>query len=210
MKTSIIVKYIYELTTYAANLENVNITVKQTKRMINDLSALPLSQYEQYIVLNLYDVYKQIANEEIQYNKKNPLITLMNINKVIGNQIIYQNGTLRQGHVEITGTSYTPKPVSYEEVNNLILNTLYEMNEDNILLLHCKLMKIQPFNDGNKRSTMVFSNLLLNKYFNKILLIKNKDIDKYRDLFIEYYETDDNKQFIKFLKQRLISHSNKM
>ncbi|WP_324673029.1 hypothetical protein U5U50_00865 [Mycoplasma sp. 888] len=98
--------------------------------------------------------------------------------------------------------------VNDELINNLILDNLYDLNIDSVLSLQCKLMKLQPLNDGNKRSAMIFTNLLLSKHFNQVLVVK--DIEKYRSLFVDYYETDDNEKLITFLKRNLKRKTNKI
>ncbi|WP_324673027.1 hypothetical protein U5U50_00860 [Mycoplasma sp. 888] len=74
-------KYIYELTTYASNLENIDITIDQTKKLVDDLDDLNLNFYNKNIVLNLYHTYKKVIHDEIEYNEKFPVLTLMKINK---------------------------------------------------------------------------------------------------------------------------------
>ncbi|WP_029513039.1 Fic family protein [Mycoplasmopsis iners] len=194
-------KYIYELTAYASNLENIDITIDQTKKLVDDLDDLNLNFYNKNVVLNLYQTYKKLIHDEIEYNEKFPVLTLMEINKNIGERIIIDNGKIRKQSVLITGTSYKPPVVNEELINNVILDSLYDLNIDSILSLQCKLMKLQPFNDGNKRSSMIFTNLLLSKHFNQVLVVK--DIEKYRNLFVDYYETDDNEKLIAFLKRNL-------
>ncbi|WP_027333043.1 Fic family protein [Mycoplasmopsis gallinarum] len=201
-------KYIYELTTYASNLENIDITIDQTKKLVDNLDDLNLNFYNKNIVLNLYQTYKKVIHEEIEYNKKFPVLTLMDINKNIGERIIIDNGKIRKQSVLITGTSYKPPVVNEELINNVILDSLYDLNIDSVLSLQCKLMKLQPFNDGNKRTSMIFTNLLLSKHFNQVLVVK--DIGKYRSLFVDYYETDDNEKLIAFLKRNLKGQTKRM
>ncbi|OAB49211.1 Fic family protein [Mycoplasmopsis gallinarum] len=201
-------KYIYELTTYASNLENIDITIGQTKKLVDDLDDLNLNFYNKNIVLNLYQTYKKVIHEEIEYNEKFPVLTLMEINKNIGERIIIDNGKIRNQSVLITGTSYKPPVVNEELINNVILDSLYDLNIDSVLSLQCKLMKLQPFNDGNKRTSMIFTNLLLSKHFNQVLVVK--DIEKYRSLFVNYYETDNNEKLIAFLKRNLKGKTKRM
>lgn len=201
-------KYIYELTTYASNLENIDITIDQTKKLVDDLDDLNLNFYNKNIVLNLYQTYKKVIHEEIEYNEKFPVLTLMEINKNIGERIVIDNGKIRKQSVLITGTSYKPPVVNEELINNVILDSLYDLNIYSVLSLQCKLMKLQPFNDGNKRTSMIFTNLLLSKHFNQVLVVK--DIEKYRSLFVDYYETDDNEKLIAFLKRNLKGKTKRM
>ena len=56
----------------------------------------------------------------------------------------------------------------------------------------CNLMKMQIFNDGNKRTSMLVANHQLIKYGKGILSINNDDRITFGTKLIEYYE-DENK-----------------
>lgn len=69
-------------------------------------------------------------------------------------------------------------------------------------------MKYQPFNDGNKRTALIFSNLLLSKFHNQILLFNEKQLDLFKDKLINYYNAENNAQNFKaFLKKHIKSQT---
>ncbi|MBN3534959.1 hypothetical protein [Mycoplasma procyoni] len=200
-----ILQYSYELITYASNLENVNITLGQTYKLITDMKQNNLSTHDTSIVLNLYQTYKKIINEEITLDTKKPILTLMEINKLIGESIIFNNGKIRDFSVQIKGSTYIPPKVDTNQINDLILNNLYTISIDNILFNMISMMKMQPFGYGNKRSSTIFSNLLLSLHYNKILLITPEKIETFRTLFIKSYEDETQKEvLIDFLKECLV------
>ena len=55
----------------------------------------------------------------------------------------------------------------------------------------CKLMKMQAFNDGNKRTAMLIANHQLIKFGKGIISISNEDKVEFGTRLIKYYEDDD-------------------
>ena len=66
------------------------------------------------------------------------------------------------------------------------------------------ICKTQPFIDGNKRSATLFANhFLLSK--GKGMIVVGKDLIKeFKENLLEYYEYDNEKNIIKFLKEKCI------
>ena len=71
---------------------------------------------------------------------------------------------------------------------------------DAIFTFMCKLMKMQTFNDGNKRTSMLVANHELIKNGKGILSIADEDRIEFGTRLIKYYE---NEESIEELKQFL-------
>ena len=92
---------------------------------------------------------------------------------------------------------------AFEKMNSLIeeyQNSLSTNATDTILTFMCKLMKMQAFNDGNKRTSMLVANHELIKNGKGILSIADEDRIEFGTRLIKYYE---NEESIEELKQFL-------
>ena len=68
------------------------------------------------------------------------------------------------------------------------------------LLLY--VMKKQIFLDGNKRSAVIFANHFLISNGKGLIVIPSEFVNEYKKLLIEYYETDNTENIIKFIKEK--------
>ncbi len=64
-------------------------------------------------------------------------------------------------------------------------------------------MKIQPFLDDNKRTAVVFANHYLISHGLGLIIVPVKEINKFRNLLIAYYENK-NTEVKEFLKTKCI------
>lgn len=72
-----------------------------------------------------------------------------------------------------------------EEVKNIKCDT------EKAIVLMCKLMKMQLFNDGNKRTAMLIANHELIKTGRGIISISEEDKVMFGEKLIEYYEAEE-------------------
>ena len=68
------------------------------------------------------------------------------------------------------------------------------------LCLYC--MKTQIFNDGNKRTAVIFANHYLISQGAGLIVIPEKYIPKFRKLLVAYYEGKNNVDMVKFMIQK--------
>ena len=55
------------------------------------------------------------------------------------------------------------------------------------------------FIDGNKRTSVIFANHFLVSRGKGLIVIPAEKVEKYKNLLIKYYETDDSKEIEKFI-----------
>jgi prophage maintenance system killer protein len=119
----------------------------------------------------------------------------------VGNNLIESPGKMRIYDVTMGGTNWRPELPTKEKINNLIdeLNENKEIT-DSILTFMCKLMKMQFFNDGNKRTSMLVANHELIKNGRGIISVAEENKIDFGEKLIRYYEDENNldslKQFI--------------
>ena len=69
----------------------------------------------------------------------------------------------------------------------------------------CRLMKMQAFNDGNKRTAMLVANHQLIRYGKGIISISDEDRIVFGTKLIEYYEDEEKIEDLKdFLYERCL------
>ena len=125
---------------------------------------------------------------------------IQSIHAFVGSNIVEQPGELRKYDVSMGGTKWKPELPTAEKMNSLIeeyQSSLSTNATDTILTFMCKLMKMQAFNDGNKRTSMLVANHELIKNGKGILSIADEDRIEFGT---KYYE---NEESIEELKQFL-------
>ena len=89
-------------------------------------------------------------------------------------------------------------------MNDLITEYKNGLGDENItdaiFTFMCRLMKMQAFNDGNKRTAMLVANHQLIRYGKGIISISDEDRVEFGTKLIEYYEDEEK---IKDLKDFL-------
>lgn len=124
-------------------------------------------------------------------------------------------GALRQLPVKISGTNYVPvsDPFEIEETFAEIVNE--QSNYDNpiarSIFLHCNIARLQPFRDGNKRtSRLVESVALMNANIIPVRSDKPEDFVNYRNAIVAFYETEDYNPYIDFALDTQIKRINEI
>ena len=176
----------------SANLEGIAVTFPETQAIYDGSNVSHLRIDEIQTINNLkhawqYVIYSINTNMNLQF--------IENVHAFVGSNIVDNPGHLRTFDVSMGGTNWKPELPSKEKINNLIdsyNNSLSDNITDNIITFMCNLMKMQIFNDGNKRTSMLVANHQLIKYGKGILSINNDDRITFGTKLIEYYE-DENK-----------------
>ena len=98
---------------------------------------------------------------------------------------------MRVYDVKMGGTKWKPELPSKEKLEQLLNEVEMIQNQTNkILVLMCKLMKMQLFNDGNKRTAMLIANHELIKNGRGIVSVEEEDKVEFGTKLIEYYENE--------------------
>ena len=92
----------------------------------------------------------------------------------------------------MAGTNWKPELPTIEKLDDLLQNNKkIECKTERIIILMCKLMKMQLFNDGNKRTAMLVANHELIKSGKGIISISEENKVEFGTKLIEYYEKDE-------------------
>lgn len=92
----------------------------------------------------------------------------------------------------MSGTNWKPELPSKEKIEALLedINAI-NCETERILVLMCKLMKMQIFNDGNKRTSMLVANHELIRLGRGVVSIPAEYKVEFGTKLIDYYENED-------------------
>lgn len=186
----------------AAYLEGVRMSFVEARAFILNGEA-PKECYPMDLlkVENLKTIYSRLKEYDF-IHKPSDLDTLCHFNRIInGRGLCPEMGRVRTNVVTISGTDFVPPVPDPYEVNNSIIDIIEEKATfvERGLDLYCYLMRTQTFIDGNKRTANVFANQFLLRHGQGMFSIRPEHCDKFRELLIKFYETNDSATLKKFL-----------
>jgi len=189
-----IVDYIWK----SANLEGITATYPQTDAIYNGASVKGLGVEDVIAINNLKHAWRFIL-ENVYYEMDFPFIC--KINKFVGdNNLIYNAGFLRNIPVKMGGTSWLPDMLIESQVIEELADVLsVESPTDRAITLTLYCMRKQIFVDGNKRTAMLAGNHIMIANGAGIISVPIESQDEFRELLINFYETNEMtliKQFI--------------
>lgn len=188
-----------------AVLEGVATTFPQTEDIIENGKVNGVSATDVQKILNLKHAWEFILDKDV-ISYPSDYSILCHIAKLV-NEGFYENGgRIRGVPVTIGGTSYIP-PLPIESVIKERLEAILEesipSDEKAInLCLYC--MKAQIFNDGNKRTAVIFANHYLISQGAGMIIIPEKEVPEFKRLLVTYYENKDNGEIMEFMKAKCI------
>lgn len=194
-----IVDYIWK----SANLEGIAVTYPQTEVIFDGLAVNGMRINDINAIVNLKHAW-QFTLENIDYPLD--LRYLSQINKLVGEyNIVPLAGTLRTSDVSMGGTDWKPKLPNKEEIEKHINDiSKIENVTDRALTMMLYLMRTQPFYDGNKRTAMMAGNQIMIQNGAGIISVPIKHQEKFRDMLIKFYETNDMSNIKSFIYDNCI------
>ena len=158
------------------------------------------------MILNLRDAFNMVmqcdANTEINRSYVCDLHQELTKNGLL---LPKEQGIIRTGHVEISGTSYTPldDPVRLREEMNFTLleSNKYDDPFERAIYLHCNIAYLQYFSDGNKRLARMVQTATLTQLNLMPLLFDIRFARQYINSVIDYYESGDYQPYVDFFQK---------
>lgn len=188
----------------SAHIEGINVTYTQTDVIYNGGIVSGLSVDEITAINNLKWAWRFLLDN---LEAPTDFNFICKLNSLVGSNLIYGSGYPRKFDVAIGGTKWKPElPDSYSiksKVDNYIKSLKGSLTE-NALDLCLFLMRSQIFPDGNKRTSMLIANKMLIENGKGILSIPVELKDKFGELLIHYYESNDSSEIKKFLYDNCI------
>ena len=172
-----------------AILEGVATTFADTESIIEGGKVNNMTSEDILKVVNLKHAWEFILNKNVILSPTNYAL-LCEINKLIEEGFYYSAGKIRNVPVTIGGTKWQPslpiESVIKEELEEILKMDIDEVDKAINLLLY--VMKRQVFIDGNKRTSVIFSNHYLISKGKGIIVIPAELTEEFKNLLISYYE----------------------
>ena len=186
-----------------AILEGVATTFADTERIIEGGKVNNMTSEDIMKIVNLKHAWEFILNKNVILSDTN-FALLCEINKMIEEGFYYSAGKVRNVPVTIGGTTWKPdlpiESVIKEELERIFNSKMDDVDRAIELLLYT--MKKQVFIDGNKRTSVIYSNHYLISKGKGIIAIPADLTEEFKDLLIPYYEGKDEKKIKKFIKEK--------
>lgn len=183
---------------YSGKIEGNTYTYVETETLLKDNVTSEKNYEDAKMLKNLYNTFISEIEYIKQQGKKEAIDqrTLFRIHKSISADLVSSEeaGALRNRGVRISGTEYVPPKDKYEiqlKLNDIFIEQeKYNNPLEKAIYIHCNIAKLQPFIDGNKRtSRMLESIVLMNADLIPVYSSKDADILHYRKGLIYFYET---------------------
>lgn len=186
-----------------AILEGVATTFADTENIIEGGKVNNMTPEDILKIVNLKHAWEFILNKNVILSDTN-FALLCEINKMVEEGFYYSAGRIRNVPVTIGGTKWKPE-LPIESVIKEELKEIFDKKIDDIdraieLLLY--ITKKQIFIDGNKRTSIIYSNHYLISKGKGIIVIPAELTQEFKDLLIPYYEGKDEEQIKKFIKEK--------
>ena len=186
-----------------AILEGVAVTFADTESIIEGGKVNNMTSEDVLKIVNLKHAWEFILNKNVILSETN-FALLCEINRLIEEGFYYTAGQIRNVPVTIGGTKWKPnlpiESVIKEELKEIFDKEMDDVDKAIELLLY--IMKKQVFIDGNKRTSVIFSNHYLISKGKGIIAIPAELTKEFKDLLISYYEEKDKGEIKKFIKDR--------
>jgi Fic family protein len=183
-------RFIIEFSWKSSQIEGNTYTLIETETLIKqNIKAQGHSDEEAIMILNHKKAFEIILDKKNSF-KKLDLSDIVQLHQVLTNGLVTSG--IRSQKVRISGTRY--KPLSDKHEIEKVLRQLIEIVNkteyppEKALILSIMIAYIQPFADGNKRTSRMLSNAVLLAYDYFPLSYRSIDVNEYRSAMIVFYE----------------------
>lgn len=184
-----------------AILEGIAATFPDTETIIENGKVSGMTPTDVQKILNLKHAWEFIMDKDVVASKSSYSI-LCYIASLVNEGFYTYGGRIRCVPVKIGETSYIP-PLPKENVVKEEIEKILNKNDEPVniaieLCLYC--MKTQIFNDGNKRTSVIFVNHFLISKGEGLLVIPESKVPEFKKLLVNYYENKDEGEIFEFMK----------
>lgn len=185
-------RFVIELSWKSSQIEGNTYSLIETETLIKqNLRARGHPEEEAIMILNHKDAFETILDKRPAF-KKLDFSDVVQLHNVLTKGLVTSG--IRSQQVRITGTSYRPLSDKHE-LENTLRQLIKHVNgikypPEKALILAAMIAYLQPFADGNKRTSRMLSNAVLIAYDYLPLSYRNVDVNEYRSAMIIFYETN--------------------
>ncbi len=186
-----------------AVLEGVATTFPQTETILENGKVKGVTATDVQKILNLKHAWEFILDHDVLSSPSHYYL-LSYIARLVNEGFYEEGGRIRGVPVTIGGTTYIP-PIPREDdvkeaIDQMIQSSLNSIDKAIDLCLYC--MKTQIFNDGNKRTAVIFANHFLISQGQGLLVVPETLVPEFKRLLILFYEGKEVQAIRSFLKEK--------
>ena len=186
-----------------AVLEGVGTTFPDTEAIIENGKVSNVSAEDVLKIINLKHAWQFVIDKDViqapsDYYLCSYIARLVNE----GLLAIPDGGRIRGVPVTIGGSSYIP-PIPFEDKVKQDIKDILKLNIkdiDKAIELCLYVMKTQIYNDGNKRTAVIYANHYLISKGQGLLVIDYSKVSDFKKYLVAYYEDRDLNTIKEFLK----------
>lgn len=186
-----------------AVLEGVSTTFPDTELIIENGKVNNVSAEDVQKILNLKHAWEFVLDKDVIQSPTSYYVCQY-IARLVNEGFYYEGGRIRGVPVKIGGSSYIPPlPVEYEVKDQIEKIVAADASYVDIAIeLALYVMKTQIFNDGNKRTAIIFANHYLIAHGAGLMVVPENIVTEFKQLLVRYYEDIDVGAIKDFLKNQ--------
>lgn len=188
-----------------AVLEGVATTFPDTELIIDNGKVNNVSAEDVQKILNLKHAWEFVLDKDVILSETNYYVCQY-IARLVNEGFYQQGGRIRAVPVTIGGSSYVPPiPIEHqvkEDIDNIIKSGADDVQVAIELALY--VMKTQIFNDGNKRTAIIFANHYLISHAGGLMVVPQNLVPEYKKLLVKYYEGTDEETIKSFMREKCL------
>ena len=154
-------------------------------------------------ILNLKHAWKFVLDKDVVQSPTSYYVCQY-IARLVNEGFYHEGGKIRGVPLKIGGSSYIPPlPVEYEvkeQIDKILASDASAL--DIAIELALYVMKTQIFNDGNKRTAIIFANHYLVAHGAGLMVVPESIVPEFKQPLVKYYEDIDAMSTKDFLKNR--------
>ncbi|MDP3973943.1 MAG: Fic family protein [Candidatus Daviesbacteria bacterium] len=197
-------RFVIELSWKSSQIEGNTYSLIETETLIKqNIKARGHSNEEAVMILNHRDAFNSIIKNKEDF-KKIDFSDVVQLHNILTKGLITSG--VRSQKVRISGTQYEPLSDKHE-LEKILRQLIGHVNKteyppEKALILAIMIAYLQPFADGNKRTSRMLSNAVLVAFDFPPLSYRNINVNEYRSVMIIFYETNNLFNFKRlYLKQ---------
>ena len=205
-------RFVIELSWKSSKIEGNTYTLLDTEKLLNKgIEAPGHDKTEASMILNHKQAFKLIR-ENINSFRALKISTIEEVHKVLVKDLNVNCG-LRDKAVGVTGSIYRPLDNGHQikEAVELLCGVVNKINSPygKAVIALLGLRYIQPFEDGNKRTSRLIANAILLAHGYSPLSYRSVDENEYREAVLAFYELNSLMPFKKiFIEQYVFAATN--
>lgn len=185
----------------SAGIEGLGTTFPNTEKILSNI-PVETRRDEVLFIINMKMAWYFLFDN---IDSPNNISYLRELNKICMESLSYDSGNIRTAPVTIGGTSWVPE-IPQEGIIIEKLNEIDAMDNrlEAALEMFCFIARTQIFLDGNKRVAQLMCNKIMMEEDIGIFSIPYDDIDTFKILLVEFYETNDSNKIKDFFRKKCL------